>query len=155
MSTSSARCPRSRSRARSRSARARPRRRSSRRRRLKATSRAAGRPAPGTIQGGALRRRAPPALSSYVSMESGAGTSREGSADSRRDRNWPALCAVDEDMHEITRRSRLLVPRAEQADLVAHARIAELANAQARLDHFRIGELALEPAHRLDRESDD
>src|SRR5438105_14921559 len=64
----------------------------------------------------------------------------QGGPDPRRDRGRLAAGAVDEDVDEMPGRRRRLVAGAEEGDLVAHARGAEPADAQAGIDGVGIGE---------------
>src|SRR3954454_15430417 len=77
-------------------------------------------------------------------------------ADRRGDLDRPARLAIDEDVDEPAGRRRLLAGlRAEEADLVAHARAAEVPDAQRGLDRLGKRERRVEGAVRLGADADD
>ena len=61
---------------------------------------------------------------------------------------------VDKDMHKVTDRRRRLIALLEDADLVAHAGVAQFADAQASINHIGKANRLEELAMRLDREAD-
>src|SRR4051794_29923519 len=81
--------------------------------------------------------------------------SLQGVADAVRDRFRAAGVAIHEHVHEVARGSHDVVALARQLELVAHARVAELADAQRRDDRVRELDRGLELAMRLDAEADD
>lgn len=74
-------------------------------------------------------------------------------ADTRRDGNRLVARAIDEDVHEVTLRARGVL-LAEQADLIAHRRIAETADAQPCINYLGVREGFEEPALRLGNDAD-
>src|SRR4051812_30133208 len=79
----------------------------------------------------------------------------EGCANPRRQRRWPARLPVYEDVNEVAGRRRLVVAVAEDTDLITHAAVAEVSDAQTRVDGARERERLVKPAQRLDRQTDD
>src|SRR5260370_21923835 len=79
----------------------------------------------------------------------------EGGADFGGNRRGAAGGPVDVDVHEVAGGGRLRVAGAEEGQLVAHAGIAQLRHAHARIDRVGEGERAGEAAARLHHHSED
>src|SRR5690242_272111 len=78
----------------------------------------------------------------------------EGGPDAVRDGAGALARALDEDVDEVALGARQLVLVAEQADLVAHAGRAEVADPQAAVDQVGEGQGDVEAAAGLDRDAD-
>src|SRR5689334_12784874 len=71
-----------------------------------------------------------------------------------RNRHRPARLAVDEDVDEMAGGGGLFLAAAEEADLIAHAGVAEPTDSESRVDHAGKLEGAVEAALALHRDAD-
>src|SRR5215203_2558888 len=78
----------------------------------------------------------------------------EAGADARRHGRRLARLAIDEDVHEMAGRRRFGLALPEEADLVAHRGVAELADPQPGVDDFGERERLVKLAERFDGQAD-